>query len=76
MGPQPIVKVQVQEDVIPPAMVCSRLVLPLLVNPVEGVLGNLQLLFSVSIKKKQREKLPQALLDNVPIQTTGYTLHC
>ena len=58
MGPQPIVKVKVREDVIPPTMVCSRLILPLLVNPVEGSLGNLQLLFSVSIKKKQREKLP------------------
>ena len=76
MGPQLIVKVKVREDVIPPAMVCSRLILPLLANPVEGSLGNLQLLFSVSIKKKQREKLPRVLLDNVPIQTTGYILCC
>ena len=42
MGPQPIVKVQVREDVIPPAMVCSRLVLPLLTDPMEGSLGDLQ----------------------------------
>ena len=42
MGPQPIVKVQVQEDVIPPVMVCSRLILPLLVDPMEGILGDLQ----------------------------------
>ena len=76
MGPQPIVKVEVQEDVIPPAMVCSHLILPLLANPMEGSLGDLQLLVSISIKKKQRERLPQLLLDNVPIQTTGYTLRC
>ena len=41
MGPQPIVKVQVQEDVIPPSMVCSRLILPVLANPMEGILGDL-----------------------------------
>ena len=41
MGPQPIVKEQVQEDVIPPAMVRRRLVLPLLANPMKGVLGDL-----------------------------------
>ena len=41
MGPQPIVKVQVWEDVIPPAMVCSCLILPVLTDPVEGILGNL-----------------------------------
>ena len=35
-----------------------------------------KLLFSVSIKKKRRETLPQLSLDNVPIQTTGYTLCC
>ena len=58
MGPRPIVKVEVREDVIPPPMVCHHLILPLFSNPVEGSLGNLQLLFSVSIKKKQREKLP------------------
>ena len=53
-----------------------RLVLPSLTNPMEGILGDLELLFSVSIKKKRRERLPQASLDNVPIQTTGYTLRC
>ena len=41
MGPQPIVKEQVREDVIPPAMVCSRLVLPVLADP--RVLGFLPL---------------------------------
>ena len=57
-------------------MVCSRLILPLIADPVESSLGYLQLLFSVSIKKKQREKLPRSLLDNVPIQMMGYTLCC
>ena len=76
MGPQPIVKVQVREDVVPPAMVGGHLVLPRLANTMEGILSDLELLFSISIKKKQREKLPRASLDNVPIQMTGYTLRC
>ena len=58
MGPQPVIKVQVREDVIPPMMACSRRVLPCLEDFTEGILGDLQILFSVSIKKKQREKLP------------------
>ena len=52
MGPQPIVKVQVREDVAPPAMVSGCLILPRFANPMESGLGDLQLLFSVSIKKK------------------------
>ena len=39
--PQPIIEEQVQKDVIPPAMVDSHLVLPLLVDPMKGVLGDL-----------------------------------
>ena len=42
MGPKVIVKVQIQEDIIPPTMVCSRLVLSLLTDPVEGILGDLK----------------------------------
>ena len=76
MGPQPIIKAQVREDIVPPTMVCSRRVLPCLENSMEGILGDLQFLVSISIKKKQREKLPQASLDNVPIPTMGYTLRC
>ena len=53
MGPQPIVKVKVWEDVIPPAVVCSHLILPLLADPMEGILGNLQLLFSVSSSRNE-----------------------
>ena len=41
VGPQPIVKVQVREDIIPPAMVSGHLVFPRFANPVEGVLGDL-----------------------------------
>ena len=41
MGPQLIIKEEVQEDVIPPPMVCSRLIFPLLADPMEGILGNL-----------------------------------
>ena len=58
MGPQLIVKEEIQEDVIPPAMVHSRLVLPLLANPVEGGLGNLRISLQCFYKQKQREKLP------------------
>ena len=46
MGPQPIVKEEIWEDVIPPPMVCSRLILPLLANSVEGILGDLRELSS------------------------------
>ena len=41
MGPKSIIEEQVQEDIVPPLMVCSHLVLPLLVDPVEGILGDL-----------------------------------
>ena len=76
MGPQTIIKVQVREDIVPPTMVCSCRILPCLEDPVEGILGDLQLLISISIKRKRRERLPQVSLDNVPILTTGYTLRC
>ena len=41
--PKPIVKEEVREDVIPPAMVCSLHILPFFDNPIEGILGNLEL---------------------------------
>ena len=41
MGPQPIIKEQVWKHVVPPSMVCSRLVLPLLANSIKGILGDL-----------------------------------
>ena len=42
MGPQPIIEEEVWEDIIPPLMVCSHLILPILADPVEGVSGNLE----------------------------------
>ena len=56
MGPQPIVKVQVREDVIPPMMVCSHLVLPRLANPVEGILGDLSNFSSAFPSKGNEER--------------------
>ena len=41
VGPQPIIKEQVQEDVIPPVMVGGHLVLPLLADSMKGILGDL-----------------------------------
>ena len=56
MGPQLIIKEQVREDVIPPAMVCSCLVLPILADPVEGILGDLRIfLFSVSTSRNKEK---------------------
>ena len=40
--PQAIIKEEIREDVIPPAMVRSHRVLPFLDNSMEGVLGNLE----------------------------------
>ena len=40
--PQAVIKEEVREDVIPPAMVGSRRVLPLFDDPMERVLGNLE----------------------------------
>ena len=41
MGPQSIIIEQVWKDVIPPAMVGSCLILPLLADSMKGVLGDL-----------------------------------
>ena len=59
MGPQPIIKVKVQEDVIPPTMVCSRLILSLLADPMKGVLGNLLIFSSAFLQAETREELPR-----------------
>ena len=42
MRPQTIIKEQVREDIVPPAMVCRRRILSLFDNPMEGILGNLK----------------------------------
>ena len=56
VGPQLIVKEQVQEDVIPPAMVCCRLILPVLADPVEGSLGDLSNFSSAFPSKGNEER--------------------
>ena len=76
MGSQLIIEEQVRKDVVPPMVVSGHLILPLLADPMEGVLGNLQNSSQHFSKQKQRGELPQALLDNVPIQMMGYTLCC
>ena len=53
MGPQPIIEEEIWEDVIPPPMVCSRLILPLPTNPMEGILSNLEILLSISSSRNK-----------------------
>ena len=55
MGPQPIIKVQVQKGVVPPAMVSGGLILPCLTNPMEGILGDLQFL-SAFLSRRNKER--------------------
>ena len=76
MGPQPIIKEQVQKDIVPPAMVSGRLILPLLADPMKGVLGNLQNSPQCFFKQKRRGELPHASMGNVPTQMPGYAPHC
>ena len=74
MGPQPVIKEEVWEDIIPPMMVCSHLILPLLANPMEGILGDLENSPQCFFKQKQRGELPHVSLGNVPTQMPGYEL--
>ena len=76
VGPQPVVKGKVWEDIIPPTMVCSCFVLPLLTNPMEGILGNLENSPQCFFKQKQRGELPRASSGNVPTQMPGYEPYC
>ena len=71
MGPELIVEEQVQKDVIPPLMVCSRLILSLLADFMEGVLGDLSNSPQCFSKQKRRGELPCTLMGNVPTQMTG-----
>ena len=72
MGPESIIEEQVRKDIVPPLMVCRRLVLSLLADPVEGILGDLLNSPQRFSKQKRRGELPCSLLGNVPTQTTGY----
>ena len=76
MGPQPIIKEKVWEDIIPPSMVCSHLILPLLADPMEGILGNLENPPQCFFNQKQRGELPRVSSGNVPTQTTEYEPSC
>ena len=75
MGPQPIIE-EVWEDVIPPPMVCSHLILPFLKDPMEGILGDLQNFPQHFFKQKRRGELPRVLTGNVPTWTPGYEPYC
>ena len=62
MGPQLIVKEEIWEDIIPPSMVCSCLILPLLADPMEGVLGDLKrqslsVFFQIGMKREITSKV-------------------
>ena len=72
--PEPIVEEEVRIHVPPPPIMNDRLVIwfPRLPDPVEGVLGNLSISLSVSIKKKQRGKLPHKSKGSDQSLTMGY----
>ena len=74
--PQPIIEEEVWEDIIPPTMVCSHLVFPLLVDSMEGILGDLENPPQCFFKQKQRGRLPHESLGSVPTQTTGHEPSC
>ena len=62
MGPQPIVKVKVRKDIIPPPMVCSHLVLPLLADPMEGILGDLQISLQCFYQEETKRKITSSVV--------------
>ena len=72
MGPQLIVEEEVWENIIPPLMVCSHLILSLLANSMEGILGNLENSPQCFFKQKRRGELPHVSSGDVPTQTPGY----
>ena len=76
MGPQPIIEEEVWEDIIPPPMVCSRLILSFLKDPMEGILGDLQNSPQRFFKQKQRGELPCVSTGNVPTRIPGYEPYC
>ena len=55
MRPKPIIEEEVWEDIIPPAMVCSLHILPFFDDPMEGILGNLEIPLSVSSSRNKEE---------------------
>ena len=69
--PKSIIKEEVRENIIPPPMVGSLHILPLLDNPMEGVPGNLENPPQCSFKQKQRGRLPHKSL-GVIVMTFWY----
>ena len=62
MGPQPIVKEQVWENIIPPTMVCSCFILPLPANPVEGILGDLQTSLQCFYQEETKREITSSVI--------------
>ena len=57
VSPQPIVKEEVREDVIPPTMVCSCCILSLFDDPMEGILGDLKEPPSVFLQAEMKREI-------------------
>ena len=76
VGPKSIIKEKVWVHIVPPPMVGSLCVLPLLDNPMEGVLGNLENPPQCFFKQKQRGRLPCKSMGNFPNLTTECAPAC
>ena len=76
MGPEIIVEEEVQVHIMPPPIVGGLNVLSCFLDPVEGILGDLDNPSQHFYKQKQREKLPQMLKGSVHNLTTRYVLYC
>ena len=76
VDPKLIIEEEVQVYVIPPLMVGSLCILPLLDDPMEGVLGNLENPPQCFFKQKQRGRLPHESMGNVPNLTMEYAPFC
>ena len=72
MHPEPIIEEEVRMYVTPPPLMGSLHVLPLLDDPMEGILGNLENPPQWFFKQKRRGRLPHESTGNVPNLTTEY----
>ena len=62
MGPQPIIKVQIWEDIVPPVMVCGCLVLPLLADTMESILGDLGISLQCFYQEETKRKITSSVI--------------
>ena len=62
VGPQLIVKVEVREDVIPPAMVRRCHIFPLLADSMEGVLGDLSKFSSAFLQAEMKRGITSVVV--------------